>query len=186
MGENGEGSFGGDARQRLVQEFAVAYYNGSLKPNLAEKNPMTGKEIEFLMDAPQFDKIKRSEMWSFSNAVGSGYQYRVVYKDKRFSDLEPLMQMYSGVVIAPDGDVTGVERRLYEIILVLMREGRVPKTFKLESPRDLREERMAAMLDEFGKSLDELGKRVRQLEDQLATQRAKGIEKDLPPPRSTG
>jgi hypothetical protein len=184
--ESGESSFGGDARHNMVQEFAVAYYNGVLKPNLAEKNLVTGKEIEFLMDTPQFEKIRRSEMWSFSNAVGTGYQYRVVYKDKRFSDLEPLMQMYSGAVVAPEVDTSEVERRLYELILVLMREGRVPKTFKIQSPRESREERMAAMLDEFGRSLDELGKRVRQLEEQLGAQGEKNSLKDPVPAQSGG
>lgn len=176
MNESGEGSFGGEARHRLVQEFAVAYYNGSLKPNLAERNPMTGREVEFLMDAPQFEKTKRSDMWSFSTAVGTGYQYRVVYKDKRFSDLEPLIQVYSGAASAPEADGSEIERRLYEVILVLMREGRVPKTFKIQSPAEAREERMAALLDEFGKSLDELGKRVRQLEDQLGVQRSQSSQ----------
>ncbi len=185
--EGVEGTFGTESRHRLVQEFAVAYYNGALKPNLAEKNPMTGRDIEFLMDAPQFEKIKRAEMWSFSAAIGSGYQYRVVYRDKRFSDLEPLMQMYSGAIPALDGDASSVERRLYEVILVLLREGRVPKTFKIESPREAREERIAAMLDEFGKSLDELGKRVRQMEEQLAAQKGQSNQGTAPPqPQSAG
>jgi hypothetical protein len=182
MTETRESSFGGDTRRRLVQEFAISYYNGALKPNLAEKNPMTGRDIEFLMDAPQFEKIKRSEMWAFSTAVGSGYQYRVVYRDKRFSDLEPLMQMYSGAITPPEGDVSAVERRLYEVILVLMREGRVPKTFQIASPKEAREERAAAMLDEFGKSLDELGKRVKQLEDELRALKGPSDRGAAPPP----
>lgn len=169
--ESRESSFGGEARHRLVQEFAVAYCNGALKPNLAEKNPMNGREIEYLMDDPQFEKIRKSEMWSYSSAVGSGYQYRVVYRDKRFSDLERLMQMYSGTEPVPDGDVSAVERRLYEVVLVLMREGRVPKTFRIQSPTEAQEERMAVMLDEFAESLDELGKRVKILEEQLASQK---------------
>ncbi len=185
MRESGESSFGGEARHKLVQEFAVAYYNGALKPNLAEKNPMTGREIEFLMDAPQFEKIRRSEMWSSSTAVGSGYQYRVVYRDKRFSDLERLMQMYSGALPVPEGDSSAVEMKLYEVILVLMREGRVPKTFKIQSPKEAQEERMAAMLDEFGKSLDELGKRVRLLEEQLGARKSQDAQDGgAPPPTS--
>jgi hypothetical protein len=181
-----EGGFGGEARHKLVQEFAVAYYNGSLKPNLAEKSPMTGREIEFLMDAPQFEKIGRSEMWSSSTAVGSGYQYKVVYRDKRFSDLEPLMQMYSGMMMGPESDGSEVEMRLYELILVLMKEGRIPKTFRIQSPREAREERMAAMLDEFGKSLDELGKRVKQLEEQMGGQKREGGQEGMQSLQSTG
>ncbi len=183
MMESGESSFGGEARHKLVQEFAVAYYNGTLKPNLAEKNPMSGREIEYLMDGPQFEKTKRSEMWSYASAVGSGYQYRVVYRDKRFSDLERLLQMYSGAEPTPDEDISAVERRLYEVILVLMREGRMPKAFRIQSPKEAREDRMAAMLDEFGKSLDELGKRVAQLEVQLAAQKDQ-TPQDEPPPAS--
>ncbi len=181
MRESGESSFGGEARRKLVQEFAVAYYNGTLRPNLAEKNPMSGREIEYLMDGPQFEKTKRAEMWSYSSAVGSGYQFRVVYRDKRFSDLERLMRIYSGAEQAPDEDVSSVERRLYEVILVLMREGRVPKTFRIQSPKEAREDRMAAMLDEFGKSLDELGKRVTQLEEQLAAQKGQTQQSESSP-----
>jgi hypothetical protein len=163
-----------------VQEFVVGYYNGTLKPNLGEKNQVTGKEIEFLMDGPQFERTKRSDMWSFSTAVGSGYQYRVVYKDRRFSELESLMQMYSGATTATEVDGAEVERRLYDLILVLMREGRVPKTFKMPTPSEPKEDRVAAMLDEFRRTLDELGKRVKQLEDQLEAQKSQGSSNTEP------
>ncbi len=169
MRESGDSSFGGETRHRLVEEFAVSYFNGSLKPNLAEKNPMSGRDIEYLMDAPQFGRTKRSEIWSFGNAVGSGYQYRVVYRDKRFSDLERLLEVYSGAASAPDADRSAVERRLYDVVLVLMREGRLPKSFRIQPGRTSQEERIMAMVEEFGRSLDDLAKRVRKLEEQQAS-----------------
>jgi hypothetical protein len=166
--EEGGTSFGEGMRHRLVEEFAVSYYNGSLKPNLAEKSPIDGKDVEYLMDGPQFDKIRRSDVWSYGNAVGTGYQYRVVYRDKRYSDLDKLLEMYSGTVQTTEEDRRLVEQRLYEMIMLLIKEGRLPKTFRIQSSREAQEERLLAMVEELGRTMDVLGKRVKELEGKLA------------------
>lgn len=178
MMENAGTGFGDAMKRRVVEEFVVAYYNGSLKPNVAEKNMMTGKEIEYLMDGPQFEKIPKSDMWTYSNAVGTGYQFRVVYRDKRFSDLERLLQVYAGTSTIPEDEKAAAEQRLYELILQLIREGRLPKSFKLVTAKDAENEKVAALVDELGRSLEELGKRVRKLEEQL---RSPKEEVGLPP-----
>jgi hypothetical protein len=162
------GGFGDSAKRRVVEEFVVAYYNGSVKPNVAEKNLTTGREIEFLMDGPQFQKIKRDDMWSNSSAVGTGYQYRVVYKDKRYSDLEQLLQIYTGAISVQDDEKLAVEQKLYEMILLMIKEGRLPKTFKLQSPSEAENQKVSVLVEEMSRSLEELGKRVRKLEEQLA------------------
>jgi hypothetical protein len=169
-------------RHRLVEEFVVSYYNGSLRPNLAEKNPINGRDIEYLMDGPQFERIHRADVWSYGNATGTGYQYRVVYKDKRFSDLEKLLEMYSGTVQSPAEDRTLIERRLYEMILLMMKEGRLPKTFKVQSTKETQEERLLAMVGELGRSMDELGRRVKELEARLASQEAVTAQASTAPP----
>jgi len=169
-------------RHRLVEEFAVSYYNGSVKPNLAEKNPINGRDIEYLMDGHQFEGIQRAEVWSYGNAIGTGYQYRVVYKDKRYSDLEKLLEMYSGTVQTAEEDRMLVEQRLYEMIMLMMREGRLPKTFKVQSARGIQEERLLAMVEELGRSMDELGKRVKELEARLASQEATTAKVSTAPP----
>jgi len=168
-------------RHRLVEEFAVSYYNGSAKPSLAEKNPINWRDIEYLMDGPQFEKIQRTDVWSFGNAVGTGYQYRVVYKDKRYSDLDKLLEMYSGTVQTADEDRTLVEKRLYEMILLMMKEGRLPKSFKVQSTRETQEERLLAMVEELGRTMDELGRRVKELEVRLATQESAAQVGTAPP-----
>lgn len=170
MVEAGDSSFGGEMKRRLVEEFVVSYINGSLKPNFAEKNPMGGTDVEFLMDGPQFDRTKKTEVWSYSNAVGTGYQYRVVYRDRRFSDLERLVQLYSGTLPVTMEDRAVVEQKLYEIVMLMIKEGRVPKTFQVKSAKDVENEKLTALVEELGHSLDELGKRVRKLEEQLAAQ----------------
>ena len=180
MMENAGTGFGDAMKHRVVEEFVVSYYNGSLKPNVAEKNMMTGKEIEYLMDGPQFEKIPKSDMWSYSNAVGTGYKYRVVYKDKRFSDLERLLQTYAGTSATSEEEKGGSEQRLYELILQLIKEGRVPKSFKLITTKEAEDQRVAALVEEMGRSLDELGQRVRKLEEQLALTNSK--EEANPPP----
>ena len=182
MMENAGTSFGDAMKHRVVEEFVVSYYNGSLRPNVAEKNMMTGKEIEYLMDGSQFEKIPKSDMWTYSNAVGTGYQYRVVYRDKRFSDLERLLQIYAGTSSIPEDEKATVEQRLYELILQLIKEGRLPKSFKLVTTKDAENEKVAALVEELGRSLDELGKRVRKLEEQLDSPKE---EASLPPVAET-
>jgi hypothetical protein len=170
LAEATETSFGEAARHRLVEEFAVSFYNGSLRPNLAEKNPANGRDIEYLMDGPQFERTKRTDIWSYSNAVGTGYQYRVVYKDKRYTDLERLLEMYSGTVSTADMDHNAIEQQLYEFVMLMIKEGRLPKTFKIQTPKEAQNEKLVSMVDELGRSLEELGRRVRKLEEQLAVQ----------------
>lgn len=176
-----EGSFSEAMRHRLVDEFVVSYYNGSMKPNLAEKNMATGREIEYLMDGPQFEKIRKSEIWSYSNAVGTGYQYRVIYRDKRYSDLEPLLQMYTGTVPVQDGDKSTVEQKLYELVLQMIKEGRLPKSFRIQTTKEVQDVKVAEMLNEMERSLEELGGRVRKLEEQLSAQSSAKTENGLRP-----
>jgi len=159
-------SFGEEMRRRLVDEFVISYYNGSLKPNLAEKNPINGRDVEYLMDAPEFDRIRRSDVWSYGTAVGTGYQYKVVYKDRRYSDLEKLLETHSGTGTAAEEDVAPMEQRLYEMIMLMIREGRLPKSFRIPS-RGAQEEKLLAMVEQLGRSMDELGRRVKELEDKL-------------------
>ena len=168
MIESTDGGFGNTMKHRVVEEFVVSYLNGSLKPNLAEKNPMNGRDVEFLMDGPQLDRTKKTEVWSYANAVGTGYQYRVVYKDRRFSDLDRLVQLYTGTISSADEDRPVVEQKLYELVMLMLKEARLPKTFKILPNNESENQKLAAMVEELGRSLEELGRRVRKLEDQLA------------------
>jgi hypothetical protein len=179
--ESNETSFGGATRHRLIEDFIVSYYNGLLKPNLAEKNPTDGRDIEYLMDGPQFEKIRRVDIWSYSNAVGTGYQFRVVYKDRRFSDLERLVGIYTGTIPASDEDRSLVEQNLYQLILLLIKEGRLPKNFKIQSAREASEEKVISLVEELGRSLDELGKRVKMLEERLTAQQTPKLQDDQQP-----
>ena len=170
MSEWDNGTFGDGMKHRLVEEFVVSYITGSLRPNFAEKNPMTGKDVEFLMDGFQFDRTKKTDVWTSGNAVGTGYQYRVVYKDRRFSDLDRLIQLYSGTLPVTDDDRQVVEQRLYEFVVTMIKEGRLPKAFQVRTAREAEGEKLATLVEELRRSLDELGKRVRKLEEQLAEQ----------------
>jgi hypothetical protein len=169
--EGGE-QFGDSTRRRLVDDFVVSFYNGSLKPNFAEKDPATGRDVEYLMDGPQFDRISKPEVWSYSSAVGTGYQYRVVYKDRRFSDLERLMEVYSGTSEAAEDERALAERSLYQLVLLMVKEGRLPKTFKIQTQDEAQVRRVVALVEELSRSMEELGRRVRAIEEQLAAQRA--------------
>lgn len=181
MMESGDSSFGRSMRHRMVEDFVVSYYNGSLKPDVAEKNPTSARDVEYLMDAPQFDRIRKSEVWSYSNAMGTGYQYRVVYKDRRFSDLERLMEVYSGTVQAADEDRERTEQSLYQLILLMIKEGRLPKTFRIQTTEEAQEQKMTALVEELGRSMEQLGRRVRAIEEQLAAQHALQVQRPEPP-----
>jgi len=179
MLESGESSFSEGMRRRLIEDFIVSYYNGSLKPNVAEKDPSTGRDVEFFMDTPQFDKTRKSDVWSFSNAVGTGYQYRVVYRDRRFSDLGHLTDVYSGTSEATEEEKASAEQNLYQLILLMIKEGRVPKTFKVKSAQEVQEQKLIAMVEGLSRSMEELGKKVKALEDKLASQQVPPAQGDL-------
>jgi hypothetical protein len=176
--EDNDGSFSESMRRRLLEDFVVSYYNGTLNPNIAEKDPSTGRDVEFLMDAPQFDKIRKSDVWSFSNAVGTGYQYRVVYKDRRFSDMGRLVGVYSGTSETAGEDRTSAEQDLYQLILVMIKEGRMPKSFKIRSSQEVHEQKVIAMVEELGRTMEELARKVRAIEEKLATQPASPVPDD--------
>ncbi|HXY56487.1 MAG TPA: hypothetical protein VEH01_02625 [Nitrososphaerales archaeon] len=178
MMESSDSTFGGAMRRRLIEDFVVSYYNGALNLNMAEKDPSTGREVEFLMDAPQFDKIRKPDVWSFSNAVGTGYQYRVVYRDRRFSDLGRLIGIYSGTVEAGAEAKASAEQDLYQSILVMIKEGRVPKTFKIRSAQEVQEQKVISIVEELSRSVEELGKKVKALEEKLATREAPPVLND--------
>ena len=179
LSEESETSFGGESRHSLVEEFAISYLNGALKPNLAERNPINGQDIEYLMDAPQFDRLRRSDVWSYGNAVGTGYQYKVVYKDRRFSDLERLLPVYSGTVQAAEAERAAAEQRLYEIVMLLIKEGRVPKTFRIQ-PQGAQVAKLLAMIEQLGRTMDELGRRVRELEEKLEARAGPELQQSSP------
>jgi hypothetical protein len=119
------------------------------------------------MDVPQFEKLNRSEVWSYSNAPGTGYQYRVTYRDKRFSDLDKLLGMYSGRVRVEEDEMPVVEQRLYEQVLVLIKERRLPKNFKIQSAKDPRLDKLVADLDELKQVISRIDERVKRLENQM-------------------
>ena len=165
-------------RHQLVEDFAVSYYNGSIRPNLAEKNPINGRDIEYLMDGRQFEKTNRPEIWSYSSATGTGYQYKVTYRDKRFSNLDHLLEMYSGKMAATESDQPLVEQRLYELILLLIKEGRLPRNFKIQPASDTRISNLVSMVEQLGQSIADLEKRLRRIEERRTVQGDSGIPND--------
>ena len=160
-----EGGFSRGLRRQMIEDFVVGYYNGSVKANLAEKDPMSGRDVEFLMDGRQFEKTNKSEVWSSSGAIGTGYQHRVVYRDKRFSGLDQLLGMYSGTIVVAEEDKPLVEQRLYEMVLLLVKEGRLPKAFKVLPATASRIDRLDATVERLTKALESLEKRVKSIED---------------------
>ena len=50
----------------------------------------------------------------------------------------------------------------------MIKEGRRPRTFQLRSTSDTENEKLVSMVEELRKSLDELGSRVKKLEEQVA------------------
>jgi len=164
-----EGGFSDILRRRTLQDFVVGFYNGTIKPNLAERDPASGRDIEFPMDGPEFERTKKSEVWSFSPAPGSGYKYKVIYKDRRFAGLEQLLGMYSGSV-STDQPKSRVEQSLYEVVMLLMKEGRLPESFKIQAPGDPRVDKLLATVEGLTQALEGLERRVKAIEDARASE----------------
>jgi CRISPR/Cas system type I-B associated protein Csh2 (Cas7 group RAMP superfamily) len=162
---NEESTFGLTMRRRLIEDFAVAYYNGSIKPNFAEKNPITLQDAEFLMDGPQFEKIPKSDIWTSSSAVGTGYQYRVIFRDKRFTDLDRLLEKYSAGVNTAESDQASVEERLHRLILQMIKEGRLPQSFKVQPTKDPRIEGLVSAVEHLTQALEDMEMRLKRLEE---------------------
>jgi citrate synthase len=57
-----------------------------------------------------------------------------------------------------------VEKRPYETIMVLLREGRLPKTFKIQPAADLLVEKILPMVEELRRSVESLNGRVARME----------------------
>ena len=102
--------------------------------------------------------------------MGTGYQYKVVYRDRRFSDLDRLVKVHSGTLPVAGDEGPASEQRLYELVMVMIKEGRLPKTFQVLSTKGAESDKLASMVEELRRSLGELGGRVRKLEEQLAAQ----------------
>jgi hypothetical protein len=177
---NDDSTFSMTMRRRMIEDFAVAYYNGSIKPNFAEKNPITLQDAEFLMDGPQFEKIPKSEIWKSSSAVGTGYQYRVTYRDKRFSDLDRLLEMYSGGTTTAEMDQPSVEERLHRLILQMIKEGRLPQNFKVQPAKDSRIEGLLTAVESLTRSLEDLEKRLKRLEEAQTPRQEPAIPNEPP------
>ncbi|HEY6283488.1 MAG TPA: hypothetical protein VIW22_06150, partial [Nitrososphaerales archaeon] len=104
-----------------------------------------------------------------SSAVGTGYQYRVIYRDKRFSDLDRLLEMYSAGVTTVESDQSSVEERLHRLILQMIKEGRLPQSFKVQPPRDSRIEGLISDVEQLTRLTEDLEKRLRSLEETQVT-----------------
>jgi len=141
---------------------------------------MNGRDVEYLMDGRQFEKTKRSDVWTYSNAIGTGYQYRVVYRDKRFSDLDRLLEAYSSGSATVESDQPSVEEKLYGLVLLLLKEGRLPQTFKVQPAKDSRIESLVSTVERLTRSVDDLEERLRRLEEGPTTRLDSGLPSEPP------
>ncbi|MDA4124605.1 MAG: hypothetical protein OK438_04040 [Thaumarchaeota archaeon] len=155
-------------RHSLVQDFSVAYYNRDVIPDVTDKDA-NNEDVNFAFSKGEngsyknFYKLRKSEVVSYEwDSSYSRYEVKLV--DERFKELNALLDKYSDAD-TPSTDKLLVEKELYRLIRILMKEGRVPKTFKLQPFRDAQMSHLASSLERTTKLLDTLEKRVRGLED---------------------
>ena len=87
--------------------------------------------------------------------------------------------MYSGTVQAADADKAAAEQRLYETIMLLIKEGRLPKTFSIQT-QGAQVAKLLAMIEQLGRTMDELGRRVRELEEKLEARAEPELQQSPP------
>jgi hypothetical protein len=151
-------------KHRLVEDFVVAHYNRTVNLDLQKKDK-NGTVLTYIMYTADFNKLKPTEIVSYSSYRFAGGDYSVVKRDDRFLDIEELMDKYSGILEALVDEKVMVERKLYSSIMILMREGRINGDFKLRPVRDAQLDSIASKFDKAIKLLDNLEKRTKNLEE---------------------
>lgn len=161
-----------ETKHALVEDFAVSYYNRSVDnkkfvPDLAQKS-VNEINLRTAMSQTTLDKYKDSQIWSYDDYDGayrSTYDYWVTFRDERFSELEDLLDKYTDRIEVPPTEKPLIEKKLYSLIMLLMREGRVPASFQLIPYRSAMMDRLGSGLERATKLIDNLEKRVKNIEN---------------------
>ncbi|MDG6950890.1 MAG: hypothetical protein JRN12_03475 [Nitrososphaerota archaeon] len=155
--------FNEKTRHSLVQTFAVCYFNREVKPDLAQKG-RTGANAEFSVHYSSLDKYPKETVWSCKLQSYSSYDYYMVLKDERFSELDELLDKYSDRIEVPESEKALIEKKLYSLTLLMMKEDRLPHSFRLEPVHDAEMNNLASKLERTTKLLDNLERRIANIE----------------------
>ena len=151
--------FNDDMKRRLVENFVVSYYNKLISPDLAIKT-IDNKNVVMMVGPANIGKYDPNDIWSYDNS-----SWNLVLKDNRFNQLNELVDKYSDRIETPELEKPAIEKKLYSLILLLMREGRIQEDFELEPQRDAELDNLASKIDRISKLIDNVEKRVRSLEN---------------------
>jgi hypothetical protein len=161
-------------RHNLVQEFALAYYTREIIPDLAEKyefidgseythNFMTRKDVvEYIASVGGWSRVISSG--TLTDSPNSEWFVKIV--DKAYKDLDSLLDKYSDVDTPPD-EKNKAEKELYPMTKRLMKQGRIPKEFKLQPYRDQYLEDLTLKMASMGVKMDALGRKIENLDTRL-------------------
>lgn len=156
-------------RHNLVQEFCIAYYNKDFKPDVALKSETSGQDAHWYSDSTIDLEKWKGEPGVISyidngRVSSAGYRYSVILRDSRFKELDALVEKYFDPD-TPSADKLNTEKELYKLVRILMKDNRIPKSFKMQPFRDAQLESIAMKQERTVRLLDALEKRVASLED---------------------
>lgn len=171
-GGNNPDYFNDEAKRSLVADFVVQFYNRSIKLDLAEKD-LGGSALSYVMEKEAFRKLKNVEIVSYYVEEKQRYLstyspydvFHVIKRDPRFLDLEELADKYSNVVKVGPEEKEAVIDKIYETIMVMLREGRMSDNFRLKPYRDAQIEGLTAQIARLTKLIDSLEKRLKGVEN---------------------
>ena len=144
-----------------MQEFVISCYNRTVVPDLADKN---ANRVNIGSWRDDNAKINGNLIWSIGGKDSFDRNF-IVMKDNRFSELDELLDKYSERIDCPEEEKPLIEKKLYSMILLLMKEGRVPKSFQIQPFRDSQIESLTSKIDRIAKLIDNLERRVKGLEN---------------------
>ncbi|HZW54741.1 MAG TPA: hypothetical protein VFF30_00475 [Nitrososphaerales archaeon] len=173
--------FSSDMKHKLVEKFTVAYYNKSIKLDLAQKTKQQDKDLVQTVTKEKLDELGNKVFsWerqyhsanSFSYSAYSSYSdgyftYIAVLKDERFAELDDLIDKYSERVETSQEGKLEAEKKLYSLIMLLKKESRIEGKFELEPAKDIETIRLGAEVRQNSQELVTQSQMINKLSSQI-------------------
>ncbi len=157
------------SKHRIVSEFVVSYFAHKIKIDTMNvfkqrhwfsKEDLEGKDARTYIDeTAQNLKFKSWQIFQTQDGI-----FFIEEEDQEFKDVNELCKKYAGMIEIPESERQLVERRLYPIIMELMKGQRIEGKFDLQPYRDMELEKLTLSLERLAKLTDNLEKRVGSLE----------------------
>jgi hypothetical protein len=141
--------FTDDLIHKTAQDFAVSYNNHAFGIDRSDRSPLPPQH-QTPASSADFDRILK-EMSERPIAIVRPVRTK---EDGRFADLDKYVDIVSRVTEASEPVRVEAEKKLYGLIMVLSREGRISGGFGIQPYRNAEIERLDKRIDVMTKRLD--------------------------------